>query len=66
MFNYSDKKESTDKKEENKDDKKDDKDVDAKFYCLLGHLNLLLENYPKGNDSHFPVVVNRCQLINQD
>ena len=22
--------------------------VDAQIYCILGHLNLLLENYPKG------------------
>jgi len=22
--------------------------VDPQIYCLLGHLNLLLENYPKG------------------
>ena len=24
------------------------KDVDPNLYCLLGHLNLLLEDYPKG------------------
>jgi len=22
--------------------------VDPQIYCILGHLNLLLENYPKG------------------
>jgi len=27
---------------------KEQLDIDPQVYCTLGHLNLLLENYPKG------------------
>jgi hypothetical protein len=30
------------------DSDKDQRDLDPQIYCTLGHLNLLLENYPKG------------------
>jgi len=30
--------------------------VDPQIYCILGHLNLLLENYPKGMiDVHYRI-----------
>ena len=31
-------------------------DVDPSLYCILGHLNLVLENYPKGNTQFMTIL----------